>query len=225
MFVRKAHVRRAVQHRGMRILFAIAVLVIGTTVPASAQDADRAEQIRTSAALNERLLQQVVAGQSMSEVHDLNAQAALALGTAQDLEERLRAALALSTSDGDRSRVNGLLDHTLPVVASLERATTENSLNAAQGQFNQAFGEANEVLNELLPIVPPAQTPPVPAALPNTGSLGGPAVSSLPLLGGLLLIALGALLRRAPRVQGRPASIRSGDPEPGLPRQAQAQST
>jgi hypothetical protein len=177
----------------MRVVLAIAVLMLATSATASAQSPDRADLIRTASSVNQQLLQQIVDGQNSSYIGVLNSQASVALATAQDLEQHLKQALELSTNDSERSRVSGLLDHTLPVIASLERASQETNLNAAQGQLNQAWGEANEALSEILPIVTPAQ--PVPVALPNTGKLDGASVAVAPLVGGLLLVFGGILLR------------------------------
>jgi hypothetical protein len=177
----------------MRVLFLSAVLLLGTSGSAIAQTPDRSDFVRTAATLNEQLVQQIVEAQALTDVDTVNARAAAALVTAQDLEQQLRIALELSTTDNDRSRASGLLDHTLPVIADLERASQETNLSAAHGQLNQAWGEANEALSEILPVAPSAQV--VPPTLPNTGNVGGPTIISLPLVAGLLLILSGILLR------------------------------
>jgi hypothetical protein len=177
----------------MRVLFAFAVLLLGTTATASAQSADHADRIRTAATLNQQLVRQIDEGQRVTDVGALNAQAGVALTTAQNLALALNDALELSTTDSERSRASGLLDHTRPVIATIERARQETNLNAAQGQLNQAWGEANEALSEILPITTPAAS--VPTTLPSTGNLGGAPVATLPLVAGLLLIVGGLLLR------------------------------
>src|SRR5262245_25639624 len=125
----------------MRAFLASALLVLGTASTVSAQNADFADHIRTAASLNEQLLAQIVNAQKTNDIGSLNAQAANALTTARALEQQLRSALPLATSDDERSRVSGLLDLTLPVVADLQRAQQESSLNAGQRQLNQAMGE------------------------------------------------------------------------------------
>jgi len=97
-------------------------------------------------------LRQIDAVQTADDVGVLNPGAAGALATAQDLRQQLDEALTPSTVDSDRLRVSGLLGHSLPVIASLERASQESGLITAQGHLNQAWAEANEALSELRPI-------------------------------------------------------------------------
>jgi hypothetical protein len=182
----------------MRVFLAIALLVLGTTSTVSAQNASFADHIRTASSLNQQLLEQIANAQSAADIGALNTRAGIALTTARGLELQLRGALALATSDEDRSRASGLLDHTLPVIADLQRAQQESSLNAGQGQLNQALGEANEALSEIPPTARPPQS--APSTLPETGNLGGPALATLPLFGGMFLVVVGILLRRHERV-------------------------
>ena len=112
-------------------------------------------------------MRQIDAVQTADDVGVLNPGAAGALATAQDLQQ-LDEALAPSTVDSDRLRVSGLLGHSLPVIASLERASQESGLNTAQGHLNQAWAEANEALSEIRPIAPSRPlAQPAPAVLPS----------------------------------------------------------
>jgi len=113
-------------------------------------------------------LRQIDAVQTADDVGVLNPGAAGALATAQDLRQQLDEALTPSTVDSDRLRVSGLLGDSLPVIASLERASQESGLNAAQGHLNHAWAEANEALSEIRPIAPSRPlAQPAPAVLPS----------------------------------------------------------
>jgi hypothetical protein len=92
-----------------------------------------------------------------------------------------------------------VLTHTQAAVASVHLAQLETTADAARGRLDQARGEAQEGLDELRPFVLGLATPvAMPQALPTAGSLYGPEIASLPLIG-MMLIVVGAVLRRSGR--------------------------
>ncbi len=180
-----------------RIVIAVALLTLVQPVArASAQSADFPGQIQPTLATNELFLSQIRQALPSSDMDAIAQQTSTTLDIGQQLAQRLEQAAVLAPDDAARSRVEGVLTHTQAAVASLQLAEAETSADAARGRLDQARGEAQEGLDELRPFVVGLGTPvAMPQALPTAGSLYGPEIASLPLIG-MMLIVVGAVLRR-----------------------------
>ena len=178
----------------LRIVIAVAWLMLVQGVgTASAQGADFSGQIQPTLAANELFLGQIRQALPSTDMDAVAQQTATTLDIGQQLAQQLEQALALAPDDAARSRVEGVLTHTQAAMASLEQAQLETSASAARGRLDQARGEAQEGLDELRPLVLGLA---MPAELPSAGSLYGPEVATLPLIG-VLLMVVGAVLRRS----------------------------
>jgi hypothetical protein len=178
----------------LRRLIAAGCLVAAstTTAFASAQAGDYTGQVQSTLAANELLVQQIRAAMPSSDLDVMSQQAAVTQGVGEELEQELSQALASAPDDASRSRIEGILTHTQAAVASLKQAQVETTLDAIHGRLDQARGEALEGLDELQPLVGGLARP---AELPTAGSLGGPELDALPVLG-VFLVLVGLVLRR-----------------------------
>jgi hypothetical protein len=180
-----------------RIVIAVVLLMlVQPAATASAQSANFTGQIQPTLAANELFLSQIRQALPSSDMDTLAQQIATTLDVGQQLAQQLEQAVGLAPDDATRSRVEGVLTHTQAAVASLQLAQVETSAEAARGRLDQARGEAQEGLDELRPFVLGLARPvAMPAELPTAGSLYGPQVASLPLIG-IMLLVVGAVLRR-----------------------------
>ena len=195
-------------------LIAAAGLALFGATTASAQVASFDDQVRTSVAMNEQLVRDVVQALPAEDPGVLADASAAAVAQAEQPEQQLGDALAVAPADADRSRLSGVLTHTRAALSSLRQVSSETDIDAARGRLDQARGEAIEGLDELRPYAETLPASPVarPAVLPEAGSLDDPALGLLPVLGGALLAAgLGlrwwsaatARLARLPRGEAR----------------------
>ena len=180
-----------------RIVIAIVLFTLVQPVAAaSAQSASFTGQIQPTLAANELFLSNIRQALPSSDMDALAQQTAATLDIGEQLAQQLDQAIVLAPDDAARSRVEGVLTHTQAAVASLQLAQLETSTDAARGRLDQARGEAQEGLDELRPFVLGLATPvAMPQALPTAGSLYGPEIATLPLIG-IMLIVVGAVLRR-----------------------------
>jgi len=184
------------------VIAVVLLMLVQPVAAASAQSTSFTGQIQPTLAANELFLSNIRQALPSSDMDALAQQTATTLDIGQQLAQQLDQAIVLAPDDAARSRVEGVLTHTQAAVASLQLAQLETSADAARGRLDQARGEAQEGLDELRPFVLGLATPiAMPQALPTAGSLYGPEVASLPLLG-IMLIVVGAVLRRD--AAGRP---------------------
>ncbi|MBI2939056.1 MAG: hypothetical protein HYY04_01355 [Chloroflexi bacterium] len=176
--------------------------------------------VTQATAANQRWVEQINQALGARDLATLQARAATAVATGEQVESLLRAALPLAPDDAARSRVQGVLTHVVDALRAGRLALEVTEFDAARGHVQAMRGEALEALTELAPfavVVKPAPVAPVaaaprvvavaPAALPRAGGLpAGPLA-----LGGLLLTLLGLTLRRHPAHWfGRPVTKSSG---------------
>ncbi len=133
----------------------------------------------------------------------LQAGAATALATGQQVQSLLQAALPLAPDDASRSRVQGVLAHVTAALQSGQQVAQARDFDTARSELNAERGEAQEALGELAPLVTvPSTATPVatstPTALPTTG--GAPASAAI--LCGLALTLGGVALRQTDQRSG-----------------------
>jgi hypothetical protein len=120
---------------------------------AGAQADDFIGQIQPTLPANELLVDQITATIPFTDINDLIVQTGQTISVAEELQQQLSAAIALSPDDASRSRLESVLTHTQAVLDSLRMAQLEDNLDSARGRLDQARGEAQEGLDELQPFV------------------------------------------------------------------------
>jgi hypothetical protein len=162
-----------------RLLTAVAwlILIAATSLTtASADEADFGSAVNGTVRLNEQVLQHIDQALASGDLDALKHGALSALPSANQLEWQLSEARSLAPDDSGRSRIEGILTHTQAAIEALGLTSSETGFDAARGRLNQARGEINEGLDELRPFAMTLPTAPVPlpAVLPQAGSIGGP---------------------------------------------------
>ena len=181
------------------VIAVVLLMLVQPVAAASAQSASFTGQIQPTLVANELFLSNIRQALPSSDMDALAQQTATTLDIGEQLAQQLDQAIVLAPDDAARSRVEGVLTHTQAAVASLQLAQLETTADAARGRLDQARGEAQEGLDELRPFVLGLATPvAMPQALPTAGSLYGPEIATLPLIG-MMLIVVGAVLRRGGR--------------------------
>jgi hypothetical protein len=187
----------------LRTLCLAAWLTLLAAGTANAQTANVPSQLQPTLAANELLVWQIREALPSSDLDIISQRTSVSLSVGEQLETQLSQALAEAPDDATRSRVEGVLTHTQAAVASLRQARLETTLDAARGRLEQARGEAQEALDELRPFVlaptlPAEAAVALPAELPAAGSLYGPEIAALPVIG-VALIVIGLSLRLGAR--------------------------
>ncbi|MGH2461163.1 MAG: LPXTG cell wall anchor domain-containing protein [Chloroflexota bacterium] len=144
---------------------------------------------------NETWVSQINQGLAATDLATLQADAATALTTGQQVQSLLQAALPLAPDDASRSRVQGVLTHVTAALQSGKQVSSAKDLDTAHSALNAERGEAQEALNELAPFAgqtAPAAAAPAATTLPQTGGAPVTAVA----LGGLAVLVTGLGMRR-----------------------------
>lgn len=178
----------------------IGALVIGLLfVPVTyAQELVDAGAARTT---GEAALQQIDLALEATDIGVARGNLQGAVASLQEQQAVLQNALAAATTDAQRSRAQGLLDHVNAALASANIALEASDLSALQSLANAARGEVFEALSE----IPTAEAQPAPVEQPAVTEqpevlpkAGGFPVEVLSLAGFASLVA-GAGLRRLRR--------------------------
>jgi phage gp29-like protein len=192
----------AEERKMVRKLLTVAILglLIQGLVIGSAFAQDFGSLISQATSANRLWVSQIDQALQATDLATLQARAATALTTGQQVQSLLQSALALAPDDASRSRVQAVLTHVAAAIQSGRQVAQATDFDTARSRLDAERGEAQEALNELAPFAPqvtptPAVTPvtvtPVPAALPTTGGVPvGPVV-----LGGLATLLAGLGIR------------------------------
>jgi hypothetical protein len=116
----------------------------------------------------------------------------------QTLQGVLQNALAVASTDAERSRANALLAHVNAALDSVQHALEAEDLSTVQSLANAARGEIIEALNEM-PSVATAQPAPAQPQQPSTLPKAGGFPIELASLAGFAALMAGAGLRRLRR--------------------------
>lgn len=174
----------------------IQALVIGM---AFAQDFN--SLVSQATAVNRTWVSQIDQALQATDLATLQAGAATALATGQQVQSLLQAALPLAPDDASRSRIQGVLTHVNAAIQSGQRVAQAQDFDTARSELEAERGEAQEALSELAPFAPqaaptatavPVVSTPAPTALPTTG---GAPVGAI-VLGGLAALLAGVGLQR-----------------------------
>ncbi len=167
-------------------------MALGSTALAQDFNADLSRGL----SLTQQMLSEVQAAQGAGDVAGRRSGAAAALTTGQQAAAALESARALATTDPDRSRAEGLLQHVQAANLALTQAQTVSD-NEVAARLNAARGEIEEALAEF----PAVQ----PSVLPKAGDSGTSSGLTALAAGGLGLLTLGAIIRLYGRT--RPSEI------------------
>jgi|GEM_PF-5413394 len=184
-------------HQGMvaRTLWALALVVlVGASLiglfsvtPVAAQSLVDAGATRTT---GEAALQQVDLAIKATDLAAAKAALGGAISSLEEQQSVLQNALTAATTDAERSRAQGLLNHVNAALASAQTGLQASDLSAAQSAANAARGEINEALNEIP--AQPSVAQQAPTTLPKTG---GFPIEVL-WVAGLATLMTGAAMRR-----------------------------
>ena len=142
---------------------------------------------------NETWLRQINQGLAATDLATLQADAATALATGQQVQSLLQSALPLAPDDASRSRIQAVLTHVSAALQAGQQVSSAKDLDTARSALNAERGEAQEALNELSPFAgQAAAAPSAPVTLPRTGGVPVGVV----VLGGLAMMVAGLGTRR-----------------------------
>lgn len=161
----------------------VAVLLQALVIQAAFAQ-DFGSLVSQASTANKTWVSQIDQALQATDLATLQAEAATALATGQQVQSLLQAALPLAPDDASRSRVQGVLTHVMAAVQSGQQVAAAKDLDTARSALNAERGEAQEALSELAPFAP--------VTLPQTGGMPiGPVV-----LAGLVAMVAGLGLRR-----------------------------
>lgn len=148
---------------------AILAVLLQALAIGSAFAQDFGSLVSQASAANKLWVSQIDQGLQATDLATVQADAATALATGQQVQSLLQAALPLAPDDASRSRVQGVLNHVTAAIQSGQKVSQDTNVAAAQGDLNAERGEAQEALNELAPFATQFTPAPAPATLPKTG--------------------------------------------------------
>ncbi|MCL5959557.1 MAG: hypothetical protein M1358_09630 [Chloroflexi bacterium] len=152
------------------LLLVLALLAaIGLWQAPSVYSQDLGSELSAALAANEQAVETIQRAEAATSPNVARVLVLQAVSEAQTARAHLRDALALATTDEQRSRIEGLIDHVDAAInAGLEAQTAADDRIA--GVANAVRGELVEALSELRPFAPVVAPPqPIPPTLPKAG--------------------------------------------------------